>query len=124
MKRVALCLAAALAIPMLLPTTASAQQKIRVAIWEFENNSQGSWWFSNQLGPAVRNHIDTAFSEDPQLSEKFSVVERQKLDLIMKEQGLSNAGAVDPKYKADIACVVTIAGHFQDPNKPEPYQVS
>ena len=102
MKRLALCLAAALAIPMLLPATAVAQQKIRVAIWDFENNSQGSWWFSNQLGPAVRNHIDTAFAEDSQLSEKFSVVERETLALIMKEQGLSSAGAVDPKTAAQV----------------------
>lgn len=102
MKRLALCLAAALAIPMVLPATALAQQKIRVAIWEFDNNSQGSWWFSNQLGPAVRNHIDTAFADDPQLAQKFSVVERDKLALIMKEQGLSSSGAVDPKTAAQV----------------------
>lgn len=102
MRRLALCLAAALAVPMLLPATAVAQQKIRVAIWDFENNSQGSWWFSNQLGPAVRNHIDTAFAEDSQLSDRFSVVEREKLALIMKEQGLSSAGAVDPKTAAQV----------------------
>lgn len=33
------------------------------------------------------------------------------------------AGAVDPKYKAEVGCIVTIAGHFQDPNKSEPHQV-
>jgi curli biogenesis system outer membrane secretion channel CsgG len=108
MKRLALCLAAALALPMLLPATALAQQKIRVAIWDFENNSQGSWWFSNQLGPAVRNHIDTAFAEDSQLSERFSVVEREKLALIMKEQGLGAAGALDPKTAAQVGKMLGI----------------
>lgn len=33
------------------------------------------------------------------------------------------AGAVEPRFKPEIACMVTIAGHFQDPNKPEPYQI-
>lgn len=102
MKRLALCLAAALAAPLMLPGTALAQAKIRVAIWEFENNSQGHWWFSNQLGPAVRNHIDTAFSEDAELARKFSVVERDKLALVMKEQGLAATGAVDPKTAASV----------------------
>lgn len=108
MKRLALCLAVALAVPMLVPATAAAQQRIRVAIWEFENNSQGSWWFSNQLGPAVRNHIDTAFAEDPQLSQKFSVVERDKLALILKEQGLATSGAVDPKTAAQVGKMLGI----------------
>lgn len=32
-------------------------------------------------------------------------------------------GALDPRHQAQVACVVAIAGHFQDPNKPEPDQV-
>lgn len=31
-------------------------------------------------------------------------------------------GAVRPEDAGRIACIVTVAGHFQDPNKPEPYQ--
>jgi curli biogenesis system outer membrane secretion channel CsgG len=102
MKRLALCLALALGVSAVMPGMALAQQKVRVAIWDFENNSQGSWWFHNQLGPAVRNHIDTAFSEDAQLAAKFSVIEREKLALVMKEQGLSSAGAVDAKTAASL----------------------
>lgn len=33
------------------------------------------------------------------------------------------AGTIDPTHIEQIGCIVTIAGHFQDPNKPEPYQV-
>lgn len=33
------------------------------------------------------------------------------------------AGAVEPRYAGDVACIVTVAGHFQDPNRPEPHQV-
>ncbi|HSV30132.1 MAG TPA: dienelactone hydrolase family protein, partial [Candidatus Omnitrophota bacterium] len=33
------------------------------------------------------------------------------------------AGALDPRHKDQVACVVAIAGHFQDPNRPEADQV-
>ncbi|MBA3231942.1 MAG: hypothetical protein H0T05_03900 [Acidobacteria bacterium] len=102
MKKLALCLGLAVALPLLAPVNASAQAKVRIAIWDFENNSQESRWFASQLGPAVRNHIDTAFSEHPQLAKHFSVVERDKLALVLKEQGLATSGAVDAKTAASV----------------------
>jgi curli biogenesis system outer membrane secretion channel CsgG len=84
------------------PSAAFAQAKIRIAIWDFDNNAATSWWFYNEMGPAARNHIDTAFSEIEELSSKFTVLEREKLALIMKEQGLSAAGAVDPQTAAKV----------------------
>ncbi|MGC4081047.1 MAG: hypothetical protein QM736_02785 [Vicinamibacterales bacterium] len=41
-----------------------AQGKIRIAIWEVENHAETSWWFHSEMGPAVRNTLDTAFSEN------------------------------------------------------------
>ena len=32
------------------------------------------------------------------------------------------AGSFDPAHRDQVACVVTISGHFQDPNAPEPLQ--
>ena len=84
------------------PSPAFAQAKIRIAIWDFDNNAATSWWFYNEMGPAARNHIDTAFSEIETLSSKFTVLEREKLALIMKEQGLSATGAVDPQTAAKV----------------------
>jgi curli biogenesis system outer membrane secretion channel CsgG len=84
------------------PSSAFAQAKIRVAIWDFDNNAATSWWFWNQMGPAARNHIDTAFSEIEELSSKFTVLEREKLELILKEQGLASAGAVDAQTAAKV----------------------
>jgi curli biogenesis system outer membrane secretion channel CsgG len=101
MQKVVRCVTVALVVA-LVPVQAAAQGKIRIAIWDFENNSQGSYWFTNELGKAARNQIDTAIAEDKTLSEKFSVVEREKLALVMKEQGLSSAGAVDPQSAAKI----------------------
>jgi curli biogenesis system outer membrane secretion channel CsgG len=108
MKRLVLCLALVLGVSAVVPGTAMAQGKIRVAIWDFENNSERSWWFHEQLGQAVRNHIDTAFSEDSQLEAKFSVIEREKLDLVLKEQGLSSAGVLDAKTAASLGRVLGV----------------
>jgi carboxymethylenebutenolidase len=33
------------------------------------------------------------------------------------------SGALEPRWAEAVACVVTISGHFQDPNAPEPAQV-
>jgi len=87
---------------------AEAQQKIRIAIWEVENNSEGRWWFSGDLGPAARNHIDTEFGENPTLASKFTIIERSKLDLVLKEQGLSASGAVDPKTAAKVGSLLGV----------------
>jgi curli biogenesis system outer membrane secretion channel CsgG len=94
--------AAALAAGMMVPASSAPQAKIRVAIWDFENHSQGSWWFHNDLGPAARNQIDTAFSENSKLAEMFTVLEREKLAMVMKEQGLAASGAVDPQQAAKV----------------------
>jgi curli biogenesis system outer membrane secretion channel CsgG len=96
------CAVASLALVLALPSAGFAQGKIRVAVWEFENHAGSQYWYSNQLGPAARNQIDTEFSENQLLSSKFSVVERDKLNLVLKEQGLATAGAVDPTTAAKV----------------------
>jgi curli biogenesis system outer membrane secretion channel CsgG len=94
---------AALAIVLLAaPAPLFAQPKIRVAIMDFDNNAERSWWFYDDLGPAARNQIDTAFSENSELAKRFSVIERDKLELVMKEQGLGASGAVDPATAAKL----------------------
>jgi hypothetical protein len=60
------------------------------------------------MGPAARNHIDTAFSEDPTLSAKFSVIEREKLDMVLKEQGLATSGALDQQTAAKVGQILGI----------------
>jgi curli biogenesis system outer membrane secretion channel CsgG len=84
------------------PAFAQGQAKIRVALWDFDNNSEQSWWFRDQMGNAARNNIDTAFSENAELSKRFTVLEREKLAMVMKEQGLAAGGAVDPQSAARV----------------------
>lgn len=100
--------AVAVALMCLCAGPLYAQQKLRIAIWDFQNNAEQSYWFSNRLGPAARNFLDTAFSEDPTLSTIFTVVERDKLDLVMKEQGLAATGAIDPQTVAKVGRILGV----------------
>jgi len=99
---------AILTLLLVLPGHAFAQAKIKVAIWEFENHAETHWWFFKDMGPAARNQIDTEFSENKLLSDKFSVVERDKLNLVMKEQGLATSGAVDPASAAKVGKILGV----------------
>jgi len=108
MKRLFLRVSLVSALVLLMANPLLAQAKIRIAIWDFENNAERSWWFFNDMGPAARNHIDTSFSENATLSGKFSVIERQKLDLVLKEQGLATAGALDSQTAAKVGKILGI----------------
>ena len=100
MKQICRFSALACVFTIALATQSFAQGKIKVAIWEFDNNAAHSYWYWDKMGPAARNIIDTAFSENKLLANKFSVIERDKLNLVLKEQGLAQTGAVDPTTAA------------------------
>ncbi len=99
---------AVLAVFLAFPAQAFAQAKIKVAIWEFENHAETHWWFFKDMGPAARNQIDTEFSENKALSDKFSVIERDKLNLVLKEQNLGSSGAVDPATAARVGKILGV----------------
>jgi len=102
------CTAFAALLAVSLPVSHAYQTKIRVAIWDFENHAETHWWFYDQLGDAARNQIDTAFSENEELSRRFTVIEREKLELVMKEQGIAAAGAVDPQTAAKVGQILGV----------------
>lgn len=81
----------------ILPLLGTAQSKIRVAVMEFENNATGEW-SSWELGKAAQDALVTALVE----SGMFSVIERQKLEMVINEQGLGQSGAVTPQSAAKI----------------------
>lgn len=73
----------------------AAQAKIRVAVMDFENNATGCvWWWCDwqHLGRAAGDELVTQLVR----TGKFSVVERDKLDLVLKEQSLGASGAISP----------------------------
>jgi curli biogenesis system outer membrane secretion channel CsgG len=108
MKRASRYLGLCSAFVLLLASQSFAQAKIKVAIWEFDNNAAHTYWYWDKLGPAARNQIDTAFSENKLLNNKFSVVERDKLSLVLKEQGLAQTGAVDPATAAKVGKILGV----------------
>jgi len=109
MGRLFMCAAAAVGLLLARPADGLAQGKVRIAIWEFENNAETTrWWFWKDMGPAARNQIDTEFSQNPALDSKFSVVERDKLDLVLKEQGLAAGGALDPSTAAKVGKILGV----------------
>src|SRR2546425_4057180 len=108
MKNARRCLFLCGALVLAFATQSYAQAKIKIAIWEFDNNAAHSYWYWDKLGPAARNLIDTAFSENKLLSNKFSVIERDKLNLVLKEQGLAQTGAVDPASAAKVGKILGV----------------
>ncbi|HEX9701174.1 MAG TPA: CsgG/HfaB family protein, partial [Acidobacteriota bacterium] len=52
-------------------TPAPSQEKVRIAVMNFENNSQWHWW-GNRLGEAAADELVTQLFQ----TGKFSVVER------------------------------------------------
>ena len=98
----------ALALSLAIPASSFAQGKIKIAIWDFENHADTGLSFFSNMAPATRNQIDTEFSENPLLSSKFSVIERDKLALVLKEQGLAQTGAVDPATAAKVGKILGV----------------
>jgi len=108
MRKVARYVGLCSAFVLVLATQSFAQARIKIAIWEFDNNAAHTYWYWDRLGPAARNLIDTAFSENKLLSNKFSVIERDKLNLVLKEQHLGQSGAVDPATAARVGKILGV----------------
>jgi curli biogenesis system outer membrane secretion channel CsgG len=95
MKRVSSSLlGAALLAALLVPALAVAKPqstKPRVAVLEFKNKADNQWWWHG--GAAAAQDV---FVTQLVKSGKFRVVEREQLEALMKEKGLSLSGDVDP----------------------------
>ncbi len=67
----------------------AAGKKIRVAVFDFENNSSWYYWGDN-LGKAAGDEFVTQLVN----SGEFTVIERTKIAAVLAEQGLGASGAV------------------------------
>lgn len=90
-------LLAVLAVMVQVPTADAAGKKIRVAVFDFQNNSTWTWW-GDRLGEAANDEFVTQLVN----SGQFSVIERQKLAAILAEQSLGASGAVQSSTAAKI----------------------
>jgi curli biogenesis system outer membrane secretion channel CsgG len=97
MKRIstfALCAALLLAIVAVPGLTHAAKKldgKPRIAVLEFKNKADNQWWYSHGATAA-----QDVFVTELVKSGKFRVVEREQLEALMKEKGLTLSGDVDP----------------------------
>jgi curli biogenesis system outer membrane secretion channel CsgG len=64
--------------------------KPRIAVLEFKNKADNQWWFHGGATAA-----QDVFVTELVKSGNFRVVEREQLDALMKEKGLSLSGDVD-----------------------------
>lgn len=90
----------ALALPLIVVAAARpahAQARPRIAVMNFQNNSQWSWW-GDQLGGAAADEIITQLVK----GNKFSVIERQQLQAILQEQHLGQSGLTNPATAAKV----------------------
>jgi curli biogenesis system outer membrane secretion channel CsgG len=102
MKRVsslALCGALLLAILAAPGLTRAASkggsEKPRIAVLEFKNKADNQWWYHGGAEAA-----QDVFVTELVKSNKFHVVEREQLEALMKEKGLTLSGDIDPKTAA------------------------
>lgn len=87
-KRVmALTLCLALAVAAALPLF--AQDKPRIAVLEFENKSDNHRWW-NDGAEAMQDVFVTQLFK----TEKFRVIDRERLDALQREHGLSLSGEI------------------------------
>lgn len=79
--------------------TAAAQQagKVRIAVVDFRNTSGWNYW-GEQLGAAAADQLATELVR----TNEFSVIERERLQAVLAEQGLGQSGAVNPTTAARI----------------------
>lgn len=93
MKRIlTLSLCAALAVLAAAPAFAQ-NEKPRIAVLEFTNKANSGWhWWSDRGAAAMQDVFVTELVK----SGKFRVIDRERLDALMREKNLSLSGDVDP----------------------------
>jgi curli biogenesis system outer membrane secretion channel CsgG len=100
MKRslsIVLCALLALAATASLVRAQAPSTKPRIAVIEFTNKADNQWWHST--GAQAAQDI---FVTELVKSRKFAVIEREKINAIMQEKGLTLGGDIDPKTAMQI----------------------
>jgi curli biogenesis system outer membrane secretion channel CsgG len=87
-------LAAAVASPLF-----AADDKPRIAVIEFVNKANAGWHWWNDRGAAAMQDV---FVTELFKSGKFRVIDRERLDAIMREKNLTLSGDIDPSTAIEI----------------------
>jgi len=100
MKRVISLVLCAILAPVLSASLGAATAsggKPRIAVLEFANKANNQWWFQN--GALAAQDV---FVTELVKSRKFVVIERERINSIMQEKGLTLAGDIDAKSAMQI----------------------
>jgi curli biogenesis system outer membrane secretion channel CsgG len=81
----------------------AAQDKPRIAVVAFENNSSFNYW-GDRLGPAVADELATQLVKAGQ----FTVIERQRVDAVLEEQAAGMSGAINPATAARVGKILGV----------------
>lgn len=78
-------------------SAAFAEDKPRLGVLRFTNNTSAGWW-SGSTGSDLQDMLIAELAS----MKCFSVLERKELDDVLGEQNLSASGRVDPKFKVQM----------------------
>ena len=85
----------AILVVSLLPLSAFAAEKPRLAVVDFRNDTSAGWWYGG-AGRDLASMLTNELASD----EKFRLVEREKLNAVLEEQDLATSGRVSQKTAA------------------------
>lgn len=80
---------------LFVSSIAMAAEKPTIAVSEFKNETSAGWWYSN-----VGHDLAGMLTNELASTEKFRIVERQKLGAVMDEQDLAQSGRIEKKSGA------------------------
>ena len=95
--------AAAIVAPGAAGAAPAPQEKVRIAVMNFENNSSWYYWGDN-LGKAAADELVTQLFK----TGKFSVIERSQIEAILSEQDFGQSGRVNSSQAADIGKILGV----------------
>ena len=81
---------------------AQSQDRLRVAVLDFDYSSLSDPGFLSALFPGSSKGVSDVLVNKLVQSNKFSVIERSKIDEIMREQDMGASGRIDPGTAAQI----------------------
>src|SRR5512140_3715698 len=84
-------------VAVLIPAGAFASGKPSIGVAEFTNDTSAAWWYGG-AGRDLRGMLTNELSS----SVKFKIVERSKLDSVLREQDLGDSGRVSQSSAAKI----------------------
>ena len=88
-----------LSLSLLVAGTALAADPA-IGVAEFTNDTHAGWWYGG-----VGRDLAGMLSNELAATEKFRVVERSKLDSVLKEQDLAESGRINPATRAKVGKV-------------------